>query len=57
MKKFLKALGQKEPDLVPIERIFSGITPQFILPRKLSRSRLNKNSSSFTNPFSLLDLA
>jgi hypothetical protein len=57
MKKFLKALGQKGPDLVPREWIFSGITTQFTLPGKLSRSRLKKNSSSFTNLLSLFDLA
>jgi hypothetical protein len=56
LKKFLKALGQKRPDLVLREWIFSGITPQFTLPAKLSSSRLKKNSSFFTNPFSLLDL-
>jgi hypothetical protein len=55
LKKFLKALHQKRPDLVPREWIFSGITPQFTLPRKLSRSRQKKNSSFFTNPLTQAD--
>jgi hypothetical protein len=50
MKKFLKALGQKEPDLVPREWIFSGITPQFTLPGKLSCSRLKKKFQLLHQP-------
>jgi hypothetical protein len=50
LKKFLKALGQKRLDLVPREWIFSGITPQFTLPGKLSRLRLKKKFQLLHQP-------
>jgi hypothetical protein len=52
LKKFLKALGQKRPYLVPGEWIFSGKTPQFTLPVNVCHSRLKKKFklSFFTNP-------
>jgi hypothetical protein len=48
---FLKALSQERLELVLREWIFSGITHQFTIPRKLSHLRVKKNSSFFTNLF------
>jgi hypothetical protein len=50
LKKLLKALGQKRPDLVPKEWIFSGITPQFTLPGKFSPLRLKKKFQLLHQP-------
>jgi hypothetical protein len=50
LKKFLKALGQKRPELAPREWILSGITHQFIIPGKLSRLRLKKKFQLIHQP-------